>query len=250
MKQGLTARLAPFSMKKPEMQPHHARATPATMPWTGRLGALRGALGAALGIALTGWITLHFAGSDLIAPWLVASMGASAVLAFVLPASPLAQPWPVVGGHLFAALIGLTCHSLPLQGWVAAGLAVGLSVVAMSAGRCLHPPAGGTALLTALASPALDAQGWQFLLVPLGLNLAVLVLSAIAFNRLTGHPYPHHARQVPVPPAWVGRYAPGDLDAVLEEWDEVLSVERDDLDALFRALEGRILARESDWVSP
>lgn len=226
------------------MQHHHAGATPATMPWAGRLGALRGAIGAALGIALTGWIGHAVMGPDPALPWLVASMGASAVLAFVLPASPLAQPWPLLGGHLVAATVGIACHALALPGWLAGGLAVGLAIMLMSLLRCLHPPAGGTALLTALASPGVAALGWGFIAAPLALNLAALTLAALAYNRLTGHPYPHHAPAIPVPPAWSGRYSPEDLDAVLEEWDEVLSVDRDDLDALFRAVESRVLARD------
>lgn len=231
-------------------QGHHG-ATPHTMPWTGRLGALRGAIGAGLAIGLTGWISLAAMGGDPALPWLVASVGASAVLAFVLPASPLAQPWPVVGGHLVSATIGLALHHLGQPGWIVAGLAVGLSIAAMSALDCLHPPAGGTAVLTVLASPAISAMGWRFLALPLGLNLVLLVGAAICYNRLTGHPYPHHARQVPVPPAWAGRYSSADLDAVLEDWDEVLSVDRDDLDALFRAVESRVLAKSNDdWVTP
>ena len=222
----------------------HANATPAHMPWTGRLGFLRGALGAGLAIALTGLITRHFSPADPALPWLVASMGASAVLAFVLPASPLAQPWPVIGGHFLAAAVGIACHALLGPSWLAAAVAVGLSIAGMSMLRCLHPPAGGTAVLAALASPALANLGWTFLALPLGLNLVLLVLSAVAYNRLTGHAYPHRAPQVAIPPAWVGRYSPEDLDAVLEDWDEVLSVERDDLDALFRALENRVLARD------
>ncbi|MEY4952691.1 MAG: hypothetical protein RL299_1115 [Pseudomonadota bacterium] len=222
---------------------NHAGATPATMPWTGRLGALRGAIGAGLGIALTGWISHRLLGSAPEVPWLVASMGASAVLAFVLPASPLAQPWSVIGGHLSAAAIGLACHMVLGSGWLGASLAVGLAIAAMTVLRCLHPPAGGTAVLTALASPAIAALGWQFLLTPLALNLALLTLGAVLFNRLTGHPYPHRARPIPVPPVLTERYAAEDLDAVLEEWDEVLSVDRDDLDALFRALENRVLTK-------
>ena len=233
------------------MQQHHAGATPATMPWTGRLGALRGAVGVGLGIALTGLIAHQFLGTAPETPWLVASMGASAVLAFVLPANPLAQPWPIVGGHMSAAAVGIACHMTLGSGPIAAGLAVTLAIVVMSLLRCLHPPAGGTALLTALASPAIAALGWSFLVLPLALNLALLTCVALFFNRLTGHPYPHHARPVPVPPAWAGRYSAEDLDAVLEDWDEVLSVDRDDLDALFRALEGRVLAKHQDsWVSP
>ncbi|MCK4587067.1 MAG: HPP family protein, partial [Gammaproteobacteria bacterium] len=41
--------------------------------------------------------------------FIAASMGASAVLLFVVPTSPLAQPWPFVGGHLVSALLGVCC---------------------------------------------------------------------------------------------------------------------------------------------
>lgn len=233
------------------MQKQPAGATPTTMPWTGRLGSLRGAIGAGLGIALTGLGGIAAIGSDPALPWLVASMGASAVLAFVLPASPLAQPWPTIGGHLTAAIAGLALHLLALPDWIVAALAVAVTIALMNLLRCLHPPAGGTAILTALASPAVQALGWSFLVTPLALNLVLLTLTAVIYNRLTGHAYPHHARPVAARPMVTGGYSPEDLDAVLEEWDEVLSVERDDLDALFRALENRVQARDRDsWVSP
>ena len=222
---------------------HQHGATPATMPWTGRLGALRGTIGAGLAIALTGLVTHLVVGADPAAPWLVASMGASAVLAFVLPASPLAQPWPVIGSHVLAAAIGLACHLLPLPPWLCAGLAVAGSIAAMSLLRCLHPPAGGTAVLLALATPAVAAQGWHFLILPLGLNVVLLTLLAVIYNRLTGHAYPHHAPHIAMPPVLAGRYTLDDLDAVLEDWDEVLSIDRDELDALFRAVETRVAAR-------
>lgn len=95
-------------------------------------------------------------------------------------------------------------------------------------------------MLLALATPAVAAQGWHFLILPLGLNVVLLTLLAVIYNRLTGHAYPHRAPQVAMPPALTGRYTLDDLDAVLEDWDEVLSIHRDDLDALFRAVESRV----------
>lgn len=61
---------------------------------------------------------------------LVASMGASAVLLFATPHSPLAQPWPVVGGTLIAAFIGITSASLIPNLWIAGAVAVTLSILA------------------------------------------------------------------------------------------------------------------------
>ncbi|KAG1308120.1 hypothetical protein G6F62_015100 [Rhizopus arrhizus] len=44
-------------------------------------------------------------------------MGASAVLLFAAPASPLAQPWSILAGNLVSALIGVFCaQMIPVTG--------------------------------------------------------------------------------------------------------------------------------------
>lgn len=204
---------------------------------------LPGTLGAAIAIALTGYATHLLMAGEPALPWLVASIGATAVLVFVLPASPLAQPWPVASGHLLAAVIGLLARHVAPGQWVAAGLGLGLAIGAMSLTRSLHPPAGGTVLLTALAPAGSAAAKLSFLIAPLAMNIAIILLFALAWNRLTGHSYPHRAAPVPAPAAWVGHIEDADLDAVLAEWDEVLDVSRDDLLALLHAAEARVLAR-------
>ena len=109
--------------------------------------------------------------------------------------------------------------------------------------RCLHPPAGGTVLLTALSGPAVAAVGFKFLVTPLAVNVLVLLGSGIVWNRLTGHSYPHRpAPQVPQPD-WIGHIEDSDLDAVLAEWDEVLDVSREDLAALVHAVEDKVRTR-------
>jgi len=218
-------------------------ATPARMMIAGRIGWLRGALGAGLAIALTAWISHGAMGDDPALPWLIASMGASAVLVFVLPASPLAQPWPVAGSHLVSAVIGMAVHAAMGATWLGAGLAVGLTIAAMSLLRCLHPAAGGTALITALPSAGVAASGLSFLLTPLALNVVVLLCAGAVWNRLTGHSYPHRATPPAAHPDWIGHIEDSDLDAVLAEWDEVLDVSRDDLLALVHAVEGRVRER-------
>jgi CBS domain-containing membrane protein len=216
---------------------------------TGRLGWLRGAGGALVGIAAAGLFTrLLLSAGNPATPWLLAPVGASAVLAFALPASPLAQPWSVFGGNMLSALAGLVVgHLVPVPA-LAAALAIGAAIGTMSLARCLHPPGGACALLGALGSPVIAAQGCGALLVPLGLNLLALLGAAWLYNNLTGHPWPHRLpADAPDPPqGWAGSYEADDLDAVLADWDEVLDVSRDDLDALFRAVERRVQRRWLD----
>jgi len=98
-------------------------------------------------------------------------------------------------------------------------------------------------LLTALASPAIAAEGLWFLVAPLGLNVIALLLGGLAWNRLTGHSYPHRPAPQPLQTDWIGHIEDADLDAVLAEWDEVLDVSRDDLSALVHAVEAQVRAR-------
>ncbi|MFC0589841.1 HPP family protein [Novosphingobium aquiterrae] len=202
---------------------------------------LTGAIGAALAIAATGLIAASLGAATAPGAWLVASMGASAVLLFVLPASPLSQPWPVFGGHVLAAAIGLVVRAIVPEPWLAAGIAVGAAIVLMNLARCLHPPAGGTVLITTLATPA--ALTWSFLVFPLALNVLVLLIWAVGWNRLTGHSYPHRTPPVAEQRTWVGHIDDADLDAVLAEWNDVLDISREDLLGVLHAAEARVFAR-------
>src|SRR5438105_311808 len=88
-----------------------------------------GCLGAMVGIFAAAWLGHHLlAGFD---PWFIAPMGASAVLLFAVPSSPLAQPWSLIGGNLCAALIGVTVARHVDDVALACGLAVSLSIGAM-----------------------------------------------------------------------------------------------------------------------
>lgn len=212
----------------------------------GRLGWARGAAGALVGIALAATLGLslphawHW-------PWIVAPVGASAVLVFAVPASPLAQPWSVLGGNMLSALTGLAVGELVTTPMLAAGLAVALAIAVMTSARCLHPPGGACAVVGVLAATVPDG-GWLALLLPLLLNVIALIGAGWLYNNLTGHAWPHVPAQAPpMPPGtWAGMYETADLDAVLEEWDEVLDVNRQDLDSLFRAVERRVLRRWAD----
>lgn len=219
-------------------------------PLLGHLGWLRGAVGAFVGIACSaavGWLLLG--GNMAALPWLVAPIGASAVLAFAVPASPLAQPWPVIGGDLISASIGFAMTYLLGPGIAACALSVGLAIAAMSLARCLHPPGGACALLAPLGATAAVPGGF---LLTLAINVLLLAVVAWLYNGLTGHPWPH--RPVAVPPAPVSpalvALTREDLDAVLDDWNEVLDVDRDDLHMLIQAVERQATKRamlSSEW---
>ncbi|MDP2902156.1 MAG: HPP family protein [Methylovulum sp.] len=124
-------------------------------------------------------------------PMIVASMGASAVILFIIPTSPLAQPWPLVGGHIVSAVIGVFCATGFADTALASVLAVGGSVLAMLLLRCLHPPGAATALAPLLAGDTVASLGYGFVLMPVGLNVAVMLIMAFAINRrVLGHQYP------------------------------------------------------------
>lgn len=204
----------------------------------GHLGWARGALGAGAGVALAGgatWLLLRLLAlpADAVLPFLVAPLGASAVLVFCVPASPLAQPWAVVGGDLISAAVGLAAGHALGDPWAAGTVGVALAITAMSLARCLHPPGGACALLCALGASATPAWGWTHF-VPIAANVAVLCGVGWFYNNLTGHPWPH--RPPRVPPAPAAPYTREDITAVMAEWNEVLDVDIDDLDAFVQAL--------------
>ena len=113
---------------------------------------------------------------------IVGSMGASAVLLFAVPHGPLSQPWALIGGHTVSAFIGVACAQLVPDLFLAAALAVGLAIGAMHALRCIHPPGGATALTAVIGGPAVHALGFQFLVTPVLLNVAIILGTAIGVN--------------------------------------------------------------------
>lgn len=109
---------------------------------------------------------------------LIAPFGASCVLLFALPQSPLAQPRNVVGGHLISTFVGLTVLTVVGSHPFAMGMAVGLAIMAMQITGTLHPPAGGDPLVV-IATGA----GWSFLATPVLVGTIALVAIAYGYHR-------------------------------------------------------------------
>ncbi|MDD9271688.1 HPP family protein [Paenibacillus sp. GCM10023248] len=116
----------------------------------------------------------------------MAPFGASCVIAFALPHSPLAQPRSLIGGHVLSTLVGLLAlAAFGVHAWSLA-LAVGAAITLMQLTRTLHPPAGADPLLVMLSGAS-----WGFLLTPVLLGAALLVLVALLYHRATGTRYPN-----------------------------------------------------------
>ncbi len=135
--------------------------------WVSGMGGLVGILA----VSLISGQYLELTG----AAWIVASMGATAVLLFAVPHGPLSQPWAVIGGHLVSAAIGVACARWVPDPLLAPAAAVGLAIGAMHYLRCIHPPGGATALTAVVGGSQLQALGFDYVLTPVSLNALTMV---------------------------------------------------------------------------
>jgi CBS domain-containing membrane protein len=151
---------------------------------------LRAGIGAFIGLSLTGFFLLS-PGVDLdYGLYLVAPLGASAVLLFAVPNSPLAQPWSAIVGNTMAALVGVAVSLYVHEPALRIALAVGLAIAVTFVLRAVHPPAGAVAMTAAMSPDAVTHLGFWFALAPIAAGTASLVLIAIVYARLTGRHYP------------------------------------------------------------
>ncbi|MFN3302407.1 MAG: HPP family protein [Roseateles sp.] len=146
-------------------------------PWARLLWCL---LGVGCGIALA----LGIAGPR-VSPFLLASLGGSAVFLFGLTRAPAAQPRALLGGHLGGALIGIACYQVLGDTPAAYVLAQVLGLGFMLAARCVHPPAGANPILMVHVH-----ADWAVLLSPVLTGVLALAAVAVVWSRL----YPGLAR--------------------------------------------------------
>lgn len=226
----------------------------ASRAWLGRFKPLRTPLpvterfaawlGALLGLLVTGALSRAWLGGSAHVPLLIAPIGASTVLVFGVPASPLAQPWSVIGGNFLAALIGVTAAKFIPLPLCAAAVAVATTIAVTSLTGCLHPPAGAVALTAVIGGPVITAAGYRFAFVPTLVNSVLLVGFGILFNNLARRSYPHVAtmpvsvhRTADAPAEFRLGFSTADIDAALERLGTPLDVQREDVLALFRQVE-------------
>jgi len=174
------------------------------------------------------------------APVFVASIGAAAVLVFAAPKSPLSQPWPLIGGHLVSASIGVFCYQNIPSFMFAVAMAVGLAILLMYLLRCLHPPGGAAALSVVLGSAEIQAMGYEYVFTPVAVNIVVLLLTGMLLNNLVpGRRYPIEALNTKVNrrDEWAtGRatFDQADIESAIREMDSFLDISHADLNRIYR----------------
>ncbi len=137
---------------------------------------------------------LHFeAFSQYDLTLLIGSFGASCVLIYGAIGSPLAQPKNLFLGHLISAIIGVTIFKLLGDYiWIAAPLAVSLSIIGMQMAKALHPPGGATALIAVTGGSSITQLGYAYVFSPVLTGVTLLFIAALIFNNIP------HKRQYPV----------------------------------------------------
>lgn len=230
----------------------------------------RGGVGAFAGIIVASVVVRYFHAGPLGLPFIVAPIGASAVLVFAAPASPLAQPWAVLGGNTASAAVGIASARLFNDTMVAAAVAVGCAIVVMMLLNCLHPPGGACALFAAVGARAVRQEGFAFALWPVAVNTTALLAVALIVNNTTGRKYPHVAivsqlglSAIDRPPTQRLGVQFEDVEAAMRRLDQGLDVIPADVVALVRDAEqhainrrlgdvrvGAIMARDVATVDP
>jgi hypothetical protein len=178
---------------------------------------------------------------------IVSSMGSTAVMLFAVPHGPLSQPWPLLGGHLLSAIVGVTCLKYVPHPYLAGALAVGLAIGAMHYLRCIHPPAGATALAAIVGADYVRPLGYQFVITPVMLNVAIILSVAVIFNAFfPWRRYPawivKRARRRAAEAAKPGAYpaiAHEDLVYALSQIDSFVDVTEDELLSIYELATGR-----------
>lgn len=215
---------------------------------------LKVALAAFIALFIVTFISLQLAdpASTIV---LLASMGASSVLLFGLPNSPLARPWSFAAGHLISAAVGVICSHLFTDLALMAAVTIGCVLFFMYIFECMHPPGGATALVPVIASTD-SVLGYDFLLYPVALNVFVMLAVAILLQKfwlkrgMQKPPQkfdPVHLHHDQSPLKRLG-LQPEDLLDALNSFDTVVDISEQDLEKLYHQAQLHAYQRKSGEI--
>lgn len=231
---------------------------------------VRGPLGSGVALVIAGALLLlpgldRGAGFFVIAPF-----GASAVLLFAVPNSPLAQPWSAIVGNGVSAFMAVAVLKVLRDPVASVAIALALAIFTMILLRALHPPGGAVALVAALDPAVVDRLGFGFVLAPVVAGTTVLVGIAMLWHLATGRVYPFRQPDA-VGPHGTADKAPAerlglgtaDLRQILDSYRQSSNLGVEDLARLIAAAEqlaaahhlgdlrcGEFMSRDLVTVSP
>jgi CBS domain-containing membrane protein len=190
-------------------------------------------IGAVVCLVVTALICARspFGRADL--PVIIAPIGASAVLLLAVPASPLAQPWSILGGNVASALVGVVVAQVLGHTPLALAVAVGAAILVMSLLRCLHPPGGAIAMTAVVGGASVWDAGFAFPFAVVAVDSIVLIAAGVLFHRFSGHSYPHR----PKPLATEDHLHRADISQALADVGEAFDVSEEDLEILLERAE-------------
>ncbi len=195
-------------------------------------------IGAVFGISVTFYISYLLIGMEG-AIYLVPSMGAAAVLLFAIPHGALSQPWALFMGNLVSAFIGVSVYMLVPNIFLAAGLAVGLSIGAMHLLNSIHPPGGATALVAVVGGPVIHDLGYLYVVSPVLINVTGMFIMAIVYNSMFAwRRYPISMmrfveKQISPKEAVRSSLRSKHIEQAIKDMDLVVDIAIDDLERLF-----------------
>ena len=115
----------------------------------------------------------------------VGSFGASAVLIYGVPNSPLSQPRNLIGGHLLSAIVGVISYKLFSSNlFLATAIAVSTSILIMQLTLTLHPPGGATSLIAVIGGEQIHELEFFYILIPVFSGALILFLIAFIVNNI------------------------------------------------------------------
>lgn len=128
--------------------------------------------------------------------FIVTSFGSTIVLLFGAPRAEFSQPRNVLGGHVIAAVCGVTAFKLLGQYQILA-IALGLAtaILLMQVLHAVHPPAGATVIFAVIGGTAVTSLGYWYVLLPILVGMVILVALAVLINNAfstPSHHYPAH----------------------------------------------------------
>jgi CBS-domain-containing membrane protein len=93
---------------------------------------------------------------------------------------------------VLSAIVGVAAYRyFGGQPWLAASMAVSVSIALMHFTKTLHPPGGATALIAVIGGDSVHSLGYLYAIIPVALGAGVMLTIALIVNNISkGRRYP------------------------------------------------------------